>query len=494
RSSPSAAARPWARASTSATPELARARLDALELNIEWMGLPTSLVTHYANYPASVDPSALQVELALIEDASAQIIAADSRSSSKRVRSTDPLRTLVYDPLPALVGYERRLDIEASADLRSATRHLRLELRGSDFGHAIYPSTAASLASLLAIKLATNTLLEEQGSTVESEAPKYRVNPPYTPTIKQLSVDYGTSLHLEVAAPGAVDELLHIHPFGTTPLGPDAQSLFPRHANAGELYIGLRDVAAPQNLSLLIQLAEGTSDPELDPAIVEWSYLDANRWVDCDVVFDSTRGLLNSGIVELQLPPVEPSTRLPANLHWLRVAVARNVESVCDTVAIRTQAVTVQLVDRGNAAAHFEQPLPVGSITRLVKPDARIAAIEQPFTSFGGKPPERPEHLYTRVSERLRHKQRALTAWDYERLVLDRFSQIYKIKCFSGDEPGRVEVIVIPDIRNALPGDPFAPKASTNLLADIQEYLPCARRRWPGSGSATPAMSRCSCA
>jgi hypothetical protein len=116
--------------------------------------------------------------------------------------------------------------------------------------------------------------------------------------------------------------------------------------------------------------------------------------------------------------------------------------------------------------------LPVGSITRLVEPDARIAKLSQPFTSSGGKPPERPELFRTRVSERLRHKQRALSPWDYERLVLQRFAKVYKAKCLPAvAEPGRVVVIVIPDIRAALPGDAFAPRASADLLADIGEYL-----------------------
>jgi len=73
------------------------------------------------------------------------------------------------------------------------------------------------------------------------------------------------------------------------------------------------------------------------------------------------------------------------------------------------------------------------------------------------------------VSERLHHKMRALSAWDYERLVLHRFRQIYKAKCLSND--GTVDVIVIPDIRELHPADPLAPKAPANLLADIQAYL-----------------------
>jgi len=90
-------------------------------------------------------------------------------------------------------------------------------------------------------------------------------------------------------------------------------------------------------------------------------------------------------------------------------------------------------------------------------------------SSTGGKPAERPEQLDTRVSERLRHKDRALTAWDHERLVLHAFPQIYKARCMAA--PGGVDVIVIPDIRALHPSDTFAPRAPANLLAAIQGYL-----------------------
>ena len=130
---------------------------------------------------------------------------------------------------------------------------------------------------------------------------------------------------------------------------------------------------------------------------------------------------------------------------------------------MHTQAVTATFVDNNNAPEHYGQPLPPPSIEGLVEPMPEIASIEQPYPSFGGRAAEEDRAFYTRVSERLRHKQRASAQWDYERLVLERFPQIYKAKCLAADvtknpdDPGRVEVIVIPDIRDQLLFDPFAP-------------------------------------
>jgi hypothetical protein len=55
-------------------------------------------------------------------------------------------------------------------------------------------------------------------------------------------------------------------------------------------------------------------------------------------------------------------------------------------------------------------------------------------------------------------------------LVLERFGGIYKARCLP-TTGGGVEVIVIPDIRDALPADAMAPRASAQVLADIQAFL-----------------------
>lgn len=449
--------------------ELVRRRLDRLTINLSWMGLPANLDTHYAAY--GLDAADFVAKLELV-DRNLELplgdpvqLFADATNSQQSLTLEVP--ALLADSSPGF-NYARRLDLTLAADLRGASRHFVLEL-ASSFGHAAYGPLAASKAAALADALVKNQITEQNPVT------NYQVNPPYTPLLERLSVGYVSSVELEVSTPSPFDALIHIHPFGQTTIDASEPTLLPHYDTAGELYIGLAEVAAPQRLTLLMQLAEGTSDPELEPAPIQWSYLDGDHWRDLDVLDDSTRGLLNSGILELQLPAAQPSTRLPGPLQWLRVAIPRATASVCDCVDIRAQAVTVRLDDRGNAPEHYASPLAQGTIKRLVEHDPKIAAIEQPFTSFGGVPAEAPEQFRTRVSERLRHKQRALSPWDYERLVLQRFGQIFKAKCVpvhaTGEQLGHVQVLVVPDIREALPGDAFAPRAAADLLADIHEYL-----------------------
>ncbi len=463
-------------------PELVEKRIDCLRFNVEWMGLP-DLATHYKNYPN--EPFAFTTKISLVE----RRVETDLRDnaplfpSENRIDIPDGLSP--EDP-PTASLYEGASGVSFGEDLLDWDRYLQWELTPTDFQHQVYPAVASGKAIEMAAAIANG------GSGIH--AGDYKVNPPYTPKVKSLKVDYRSSTEIVLDGtqePDPDDRVFHVHPFGTSGVESERPAgsvpFLPRYDDQGELYVGLSGVRAPQTLTVLFQMAEGSADPDLEPAQVRWSHLDGDGWKNLDdgrVISDTTRGLINSGIVEFNLPAAKPSMLLPGDLYWIRAAVARNSTAVCDTIAIHTQAVAATFVDRGNAPDHFSQPLPAGTLSKLAEPIAEIADVRQPYTSQGGRMAEAEDMFATRVSERLRHKQRALSMWDFERLVLERFPEIYKVKCIparpprggSGgetrpDDPGRVVVVVIPDIRNRFPFDPFEPKAPADLLASIEEYL-----------------------
>jgi len=456
-------------------PELVRSRLDSLRFDVEWMGLPDSLKDAYLNYPGVTGGPVFQARVGMV-DRSVELkladlpLFADDASTPPKTQKTMALEVknvpqAIQASTPGF-AYVSRSDLPPAGDVRQAGRFLSWELTPMDFGHTRYPALAAAKARELSVAIAANTV------KTPADAAAYRVDAPYTPNVKRLTASYSASAELDPVKPVPDHEVLHVHPFGACAIDDQLPSLLPRYDNAGELYIGVRGMRPPQNLSLLAELAEGTSDPDVERPSVEWSYLAGNRFEDLQgrIVADTTSGWLNSGIVELALPPASSAGRLPPELYWLRVSVPTSPRGACDVVAIRAQAVSARFEDRGNAPSHYEQPLEVGAVDRLLSPDARIATIAQPFSSFGGQPAEKPETFDTRVSERLRHKGRALSAWDYERLVLQRFRQIYKAKCLSA-EGGGVDVVVIPDVRELHPSDTFSPKAPADLLAAITREL-----------------------
>ncbi len=209
----------------------------------------------------------------------------------------------------------------------------------------------------------------------------------------------------------------------------------------GMLFIGLEKAMPLQSLSLLFQFAEGSAeDEDNDPPVIHWSYLTNNEWRPLrgeDIVSDGTYGFQTTGIVKLNIPAdaTNNNTIITEGLHWFSVSVSENAHRIPQLINVVTQAAELVFEDNNNDQKHFDAALPAGSITKLAVKVAQVSKVEQPFASFDGKHKEVSKEFYTRVSERLRHKGRAITSWDYEHLVLDRFPSIYKVKCITATDP-----------------------------------------------------------
>lgn len=295
-------------------------------------------------------------------------------------------------------------------------------------------------------------------------------------------------------------QLFLLHPFGFTGPehpGDDSSSipLLPAYLQEGEFYLGIQNLLPSQTLSLLFQLAEGSADPDAPEAQLVWSYLSANQWVTPGepgkspplLLSDDTKGLLQSGIIRFAAPADAGtgSTLMPPGMVWLRAVVSprnpaeraapgqlQSTQAVSDILSVQAQALRATFQNNNNADTHFDRPLPPGAITGLADSWPAVAQAIQPYTSFGGRPKEADADYYVRVSERLRHKNRALTLWDYERLTLQNFPEIYKVKCLPAeDSTGVITLVVIPDIRARLPFDPFEPKAPAGVLRQIETFL-----------------------
>ncbi len=314
---------------------------------------------------------------------------------------------------------------------------------------------------------------------------------PYTPEIESLTLNYTAAVNL-----GEEQTAMYLlTPFGYKAVALVAgAALLPSFPDEGEFYIGVKDLMPPQNLSLLFQLAEGSANPTIKKPEehVQWSYLRGNEWVNFKKteLSDSTGQLTRSGIIRYSVPKDATngnSLFLPIGHHWLRATVAKRPDAVCRIIAVAAQAAQVTFKDQQNAADFLTTQLPAGSIAKLLIPDAAVKKTQQPYATFDGRPKEASRNFYTRVSERLRHKNRAVTTWDYEHLLLEAFPHIYKVKClnhtyFEPDDndgshiynelaAGHVTVVAIPNLRNHNAIDPLRPYTSLGDLDLIKKFL-----------------------
>lgn len=327
------------------------------------------------------------------------------------------------------------------------------------------------------------------------------VNEPYTPVIHSMSIDYQATARIELLASSPTERygenpvrIFRFNPFGYEELAKPGTTasgcitdgfLLPRYEAEGYLFIGIKDLAPPQTVSLLFQMVSGSGDANLAVPEVTWSYLSENKWVpftEAEILKDKTYGLQDTGIIQFQIPAAATggNTVLPPGFHWIRAEARENVAAFPNILDIRAGAVCLTYRNRDNDPDHPATPLPAGSINRLTARDAAVKEVFQPYSSFGGRREETAAEFHRRVSERLKHKNRALTLDDYEKLILTRFPQVYKVKCLPQNEltavepawrRGEVVVIVILKNANAFPFFPLRPKAPANLLAEIQRYI-----------------------
>lgn len=349
-------------------------------------------------------------------------------------------------------------------------------------------------------------------------------NEPYTPVVETIALDYVAEESIVInpqALPINNEEdvnpsntksaysfnrikLFHNHPFGEREEHNylkmvkqakgikdqyDTNSintyLLPKYCKGGELYIGLKDAEVLQTVSLLVQVLEGSENPTIpsfnENEKIEWSVLCDNKWKDLKdyIISNNTDNFLTSGIVKISIPKeaTQNNTELPSGLIWLRAKMHRDYDAVCKAINIHSQAVLATFNNNSNNLSHLEKGLPAKTIKKLITRKPQIKSVAQPYNSFKGNPEESDALFYRRISERLRHKNRAITLWDYEHLVLQEFPEIYKVKCLNHTNEnsfiaaGDVTLVVVPDTVNKNVFDIYEPRLSRALMNKVENYL-----------------------
>lgn len=491
-------------------------KLSRLALKLQWKDIPATgnFATHYAGYGLPQVNNGYftvtakfrdgagheQVETRGLFDTSHALAGHELSFTMEKAAGSDTIHTAV--PIDrkiqalAVAGSSRALQEAERYILRlpvfAASKSTLPPARegeisfflDTDFLHAVYRTKF--IENILAAAKPQGTLA--------------RLDEPYTPAVQSISLSYSAytgragiaAATLEEFAAGDV-RFYHLAPAGVRRehaylrrgLEPTAERvvpILPAQRFEGELLIGLADLAPGDSVSLLFQVAEGSADPELQAQPIEWGVLCDNYWKPIDageLALDTTNGLLTSGLVRLIIPSdaTTDNTLLPAGHIWIRAAVRQQVESLSRLVDVAANAVEVEFIDRGNDPVHLERPLPAGSIARLKNGLAAVKKVRQPYASFGGIPAETSAAFHVRTSERQRHKNRCVTAWDYERIILDAFPRVHRVHCIphAKDDvwraPGHVLIVVVPDLRNRNGLDPLQPRIDADTIARITRHV-----------------------
>ena len=443
--------------------ELARKRLQQLKVDLDWSELPTTAGgfedfyqgydNAYGNNSFKVAFSALVDGRWLPEDASLRkrfnLFETHTESNRVGAHKAIKIKSLEYvKPIQAKVA-----ESDYRFDLKTRKGFFRLSLVApeSGFGHGEY-------GGLMTRTLTANVKLKK---SKQESIP----NAPYTPGLNGISLSYraSTTLYPSRAAnsvSASAEKIFHLHPFGTEIVYPPSPQracyLLPRYEHEGNLFLGLsgENVAGPLNLlfHLSKDQAQATSWERPD---FDWFYLAHNRWCELkphQILADSTHGFLASGVVKLNIPAEisKGNSVMPGDYYWLRVSVRQGASAFPSCYSIWPHAIKVSHKTKEKQVIDADvEPLTKWS---PVVPIPGVASIKPAYPAFGGRQAESDKQLRLRISERLRHKNRASMPWDYEQLILEHFPKIIKVKCFNSMsstedriKPGQVLIVVVPD-------------------------------------------------
>jgi hypothetical protein len=370
---------------------------------------------------------------------------------------------------------------------------VRLELAGPAYG----------FGADLYVPAASDRAMRNAALMLDKRQPLPALLPPLMPQVREIRCDYRASESrplLHQPAPGDDDgtRLAFLYPFGWCPAGAAHEDcMLVDDGYPGRLYLGLAGAAPGETLVLHFQFAERGSDADylwqrgetISVRPLRWRYMRANRWHDFapHQVESSTREFNSSGLVTLHLPAGidAGNSAMPAGLFWIEIGAAG---AALDSMSVGISPHGVRAVRRSALPREGAAPsLAPGSIAGLLKKTPAIRAVTQRYPSIGGEGAESLRAFRARVSERLRHKGRAIVPADYEQLVLAEFPGIRQVKCITANNsrdfvagltpPGEVALAVTATAPVAQedggPGFKLQPLPQ-RLLADVAARLvPC---------------------
>lgn len=253
-------------------------------------------------------------------------------------------------------------------------------------------------------------------------------------------------------------------------LGPESIQLLP-DLKKHYLYLDLDDVEGLQRIKLYFNLRyvkrgnRGNTGADGITSIIEYYDCKACQWktfpVEC-VLQEDTDGLTRSGFITLNTFDETNTCFIKGNEVWIRIGFENDIAPeniIVDGIWLNCFKVMCENDDGS--------PLPAGTIASLAEDDPRVLEVLQPMEGYGGKAAEDEQAMSVRLATRISTRNRALNTGDYEKLILERFSDIEKVCCIpASQESNEIRIVVFPQ-----PEKRVFPQLPNWKLSEIEKYI-----------------------
>ena len=237
------------------------------------------------------------------------------------------------------------------------------------------------------------------------------------------------------------------------------------------LYLNLDDVEGLKRIRLYFSLryvrrgSHGSTLASSGDSIIEYYDNEACQWkvfpTEC-ILQENSDGLTRSGFITLNTFDETNTSFIKGNEVWIRIGFENDIAPeniIVDGIWLNCFKV---MCENGDGS-----PLPAGTIASLAEDDSRVLEVLQPMEGYGGKAAEDEQAMSVRLATRISTRNRVLNIGDYEKLILERFSDIEKVCCIpASQESNEIRIVVFPQ-----PKKRMFPQLPNWKLSEIEQYI-----------------------
>jgi len=247
--------------------------------------------------------------------------------------------------------------------------------------------------------------------------------------------------------------------------------IFAPFKHTGVLYLEMDNLLAADAINFYFDLAQKFGNP---PNIsLSYYYLSDTQWEPLTVLSDTTNNLSCSGIIQLNVPSgiSKSNPRMPGTSYWFSIVTSGDVSSYPNTCFVNTNGFLVVRTGTAYLTDSVPPTLPANAITKPQTAIPAIAALTQPFSSFGGVAAEDDQLMNKRISKRIKSKDRILISSDYVNLIREQFPTVYFTKVYFDPDTGKTSVCIVNKYSSWKQDNAFTPLSSFCQKDAIYTFL-----------------------
>lgn len=252
-----------------------------------------------------------------------------------------------------------------------------------------------------------------------------------------------------------------------------ALPLVPKFSSKGQLFLELQDLIIPASVSFYIELTRTYTENVLSSKEISYSYLSNTGWKTLPSIADDTNKFTCSGIITIDIPEdiATQHDTIAGNNYWIAIGTTHNLDSFPETSFLKSNGCTLQRIVASNDFSTEVPQIKANTITGPKTAIPEIASVEQPFPSFGGKAAETKIQTNSRVSNRLKTKDRLVAKQDYFNTIRIEFPQVYYSKTSYDNLTNQTQIFVAKRVSDVNDTNAFIPLLSECNELEIQNYI-----------------------